>query len=60
MNRSISELGIGTFHNVVTVLKDTPLIVVLDLLAARKISGVPLVDETGVVTAMYSKSDAAV
>jgi len=59
MNRSIGELEIGTFNNVVTVLKDTPLFVVLDLLAERRISGVPLIDETGVVTAMYSKSDAA-
>lgn len=41
----------------VTVLADTPLIVVLELLAARKISAVPIVDEHGVVIDVYSKSD---
>jgi 5'-AMP-activated protein kinase, regulatory gamma subunit len=44
---TIGSLGIGTYEHVVTVLADTPLIVVLDLLAARKISAVPIVDEHG-------------
>jgi 5'-AMP-activated protein kinase, regulatory gamma subunit len=60
LQRSIEELGIGTFNNVVTILKDTPLIVALSMLAERQISAVPLVDETGVVDGIYSKSDAAV
>jgi 5'-AMP-activated protein kinase regulatory gamma subunit len=55
---TIGSLGIGTYDHVVTVLADTPLIVVLDLLAARKISAVPIVDEHGVVIDVYSKSDA--
>jgi len=54
---TIGSLGIGTYDHVVTVLADTPLIVVLKLLAARKISAVPIVDEHGVVIDMYSKSD---
>jgi len=54
---TIGALGIGTYDHVVTVLADTPLIVVLKLLAARKISAVPIVDEHGVVIDMYSKSD---
>lgn len=60
MTKKISELKIGTYNNVVTILKDTPLIVALNLLMERKISAVPLVDETGVVDAIFSKSDAAV
>jgi len=54
---TIGSLGIGTYDHVVTVLADTPLIVVLELLAARKISAVPIVDEHGVVIDVYSKSD---
>ncbi|KAL6079396.1 5'-AMP-activated protein kinase subunit gamma-2 [Balamuthia mandrillaris] len=57
LNLTIGELGIGTFEHVVTVLKDTPLIVVLDLLAERQISAVPIVDEHGVATNVYSNSD---
>src|SRR3990167_1137901 len=60
LTKKISELKIGTYNNVVTILKDTPLIVALNLLMERKISAVPLVDETGVVDAIFSKSDAAV
>lgn len=41
-------LNIGTYKNVVTVLRDTRLIVVLQLLAERKISAVPVVDENGI------------
>lgn len=55
---TIGSLQIGTYDHVVTVLADTPLIVVLDLLAARKISAVPIVDEHGVIIDVYSKSDA--
>jgi len=54
---SIGSLGIGTHKNVVTILKDTPLSVVLKLLAERKISAVPVVDENGSVIDVYSKSD---
>lgn len=57
LNSTIISLGIGTYDHVVTVLADTPLIVVLDLLAQRKISALPIVDEQGVVIDVYSKSD---
>jgi len=54
---SIESLGIGTYKNVVTVLKDTPLYVVLNLLAERKISAVPVVDQNGSVIDIYCRSD---
>eukprot|EP01112_Ceratiomyxa_fruticulosa_P021874 TRINITY_DN7850_c1_g1_i1.p1 TRINITY_DN7850_c1_g1~~TRINITY_DN7850_c1_g1_i1.p1 ORF type:complete len:685 (-),score=139.80 TRINITY_DN7850_c1_g1_i1:85-2139(-) len=57
LNSTIYSLGIGTYDHVVTVLADTPLIVVLDFLAQRKISALPIVDEHGVVIDVYSKSD---
>jgi predicted transcriptional regulator len=39
------------------VLKDTPLFVVLNLLAERKISAVPVIDENGAVIDIYCRSD---
>lgn len=54
---SIESLGIGTYKNVVTVLSDTPLHIVLNLLAQRKISAVPVVDENGSVIDIYCRSD---
>lgn len=41
----------------VTILKDTPLNVALKLLAERKISAVPVIDENGSVLDIYTKSD---
>jgi len=54
---TIESLGIGTYKNVVTVLKDTPLSFVLTYLAERNISAVPIVDENGSVIDVYAKSD---
>jgi len=54
---TVEQLGIGTYKNVVTVLKDTPLHVVLTLLAEGRISAVPIIDENGEILDVYSKSD---
>eukprot|EP00698_Gefionella_okellyi_P015092 TRINITY_DN4235_c0_g1_i1.p1 TRINITY_DN4235_c0_g1~~TRINITY_DN4235_c0_g1_i1.p1 ORF type:complete len:377 (+),score=88.03 TRINITY_DN4235_c0_g1_i1:126-1256(+) len=54
---TIEEINIGTFGGVVTVLYDTPLVNVLHMLMERHISALPIVDETGVVIDVYSKSD---
>eukprot|EP01117_Protostelium_nocturnum_P007484 TRINITY_DN2676_c0_g1_i1.p1 TRINITY_DN2676_c0_g1~~TRINITY_DN2676_c0_g1_i1.p1 ORF type:complete len:538 (-),score=154.97 TRINITY_DN2676_c0_g1_i1:14-1627(-) len=54
---SVESLGIGTYKNVVTVFKDTPLHVVLTTLAEGRISAVPVIDENGEVVDVYSKSD---
>ncbi|PRP88884.1 CBS domain-containing protein [Planoprotostelium fungivorum] len=57
---SVEALGIGTYKNVVTVLKDTPLHVVLTLLSEGRISAVPIIDENGEILDVYSKSDVIV
>eukprot|EP01089_Gocevia_fonbrunei_P014293 TRINITY_DN3883_c0_g1_i1.p1 TRINITY_DN3883_c0_g1~~TRINITY_DN3883_c0_g1_i1.p1 ORF type:complete len:373 (-),score=47.76 TRINITY_DN3883_c0_g1_i1:1-1119(-) len=57
MDQSIKDLKIGTYEHVVTVFKDTPLITVLDLLAEKQISALPVVDEHGVIHCLYSNSD---
>eukprot|EP01119_Soliformovum_irregulare_P008436 TRINITY_DN21553_c0_g1_i1.p2 TRINITY_DN21553_c0_g1~~TRINITY_DN21553_c0_g1_i1.p2 ORF type:complete len:391 (-),score=99.35 TRINITY_DN21553_c0_g1_i1:1314-2486(-) len=54
---SIGDLPIGTFKHVVTVFQDTPISVVLTLLAERKISAVPIIDANGFVIDIYSRSD---
>ncbi|EFA76167.1 cystathionine-beta-synthase domain-containing protein [Heterostelium album PN500] len=54
---TLGSLGIGTFEKVCTVHTHTPLIKVLELLAEKKISAVPIIDENGKVIDVYSKSD---
>jgi len=53
-------MGIGTFGGVVTVLYDTALVNVLHMLMERHISAVPIVDDSGAVIDVYSKSDVVV
>jgi len=53
----ISDLKIGTFDHVVTVLPDTRLIVVLNLLSDRGISAVPVVNADGIAVDIFTKSD---
>lgn len=54
---SIDKLGIGTWKNIISVLPSTPLIHVLDLLSSKGLSSIPIVDESGVLVDVYSKSD---
>lgn len=56
-DQPIIELGIGTFDAVATVTCDTQLRDVLELLAERDLSSVPVVDEHGRVTGLYSRAD---
>ncbi|EGG23822.1 cystathionine-beta-synthase domain-containing protein [Cavenderia fasciculata] len=54
---TLGSLGIGTFENVCTVSVDTPLVQVLKLLSEKKISAVPILDESDKVVDVYSKGD---
>jgi len=56
-DQPIVDLGIGTFDDVVTVAHDTRLRDVLDLLARRDLSSVPVLDDHGRVTGLYSRAD---
>ena len=57
LDASITDLGVGVFKSVITVSPETPLIVVLNIFFERSISAVPIIDSTGVVLDIYSKSD---
>ena len=53
----VSDLGIGTFGELALVTRDTPLRDVLQLLADRDLSSVPVVDNSGKVTTLYTRND---
>ncbi|KNC46566.1 5'-AMP-activated protein kinase gamma-1 subunit [Thecamonas trahens ATCC 50062] len=57
MDESIFDLGVGVFKSVITISAETPLIVVLNIFFERRISAIPIIDATGVVIDVYSKSD---
>lgn len=54
---SIQELGIGTFENVRTLSRDTPLHQVLRVLSEQQMSAIPIVNENGEIVDVYSKTD---
>ena len=57
LDQSILSLDVGTFEGVVTVLVDTPLIVILNTLFERSISAVPVINESGVLLGLFTSSD---
>ncbi|XP_055876585.1 5'-AMP-activated protein kinase subunit gamma-2-like isoform X3 [Biomphalaria glabrata] len=57
MKKSIKELGIGTFENVITAAPETPIIRALHLFVDHRISALPVVDSTGQVVNIYAKFD---
>jgi CBS domain-containing protein len=58
--QSVSALGVGSFgESVVVVPNTTSVLSVLNVLAERRISSVPLVNELGQVTDLYSREDVA-
>mmetsp|Transcript_12181 Transcript_12181/g.49043 ORF Transcript_12181/g.49043 Transcript_12181/m.49043 type:complete len:400 (-) Transcript_12181:351-1550(-) len=54
---SVRELGIGTFDELAFVTRDTPLRDVLQLLADRDLSAVPVLDGLGRLDAIYNRAD---
>ncbi|XP_035826788.1 5'-AMP-activated protein kinase subunit gamma-2 [Aplysia californica] len=58
MTKSIKELEIGTFSNVITATLETPLIQALTLFVDHRISALPVVDtSSGQVVNIYAKFD---
>ncbi|XP_067650287.1 5'-AMP-activated protein kinase subunit gamma-1-like isoform X3 [Haliotis asinina] len=57
MLKSIRELGIGTYDNVITTSQDTPLIKALNMFMDHRISALPVVDEQHKVVDIYAKFD---
>ncbi|XP_039204329.1 5'-AMP-activated protein kinase subunit gamma-2 isoform X3 [Crotalus tigris] len=57
MKKNLDELGIGTYHNIAFIHPDTPIIKALNIFVDRRISALPVVDESGKVVDIYSKFD---
>ncbi|KAM3822784.1 5'-AMP-activated protein kinase subunit gamma-2 isoform 2-T2 [Vipera latastei] len=57
MKKNLDELGIGTYHNIAFIHPNTPIIKALNIFVDRRISALPVVDESGKVVDIYSKFD---
>lgn len=58
LRKPLCDLLIGTYHDLATANMDTPVIDVIHLLAKRRISSVPIVDQDGIVLNIYEAVDA--
>nr|XP_033787575.1 5'-AMP-activated protein kinase subunit gamma-2 isoform X8 [Geotrypetes seraphini] len=57
MKMNLEELGIGTYHNIAFIHPHTPIIKALNIFVERRVSALPVVDESGKVVDIYSKFD---
>ncbi|XP_068092017.1 5'-AMP-activated protein kinase subunit gamma-2 isoform X4 [Hyperolius riggenbachi] len=57
MKQNLEELGIGTYHNIAFIHPHTPIIKALNIFVERRVSALPVVDESGKVVDIYSKFD---
>ncbi|XP_015210179.1 5'-AMP-activated protein kinase subunit gamma-2a isoform X2 [Lepisosteus oculatus] len=57
MKQTLEELGIGTYNNIAFIHPDTPIIKALNIFVDRRVSALPVVDESGKVVDIYSKFD---
>jgi 5'-AMP-activated protein kinase regulatory gamma subunit len=54
---TLRQMGIGTFENVVSAPQSALLFDVIEVLEERNISGIPVINEQGLVVGLYHKSD---
>lgn len=47
MKRTLGELGIGTYDQIAFIHPDTPIIKALNIFVERRVSALPVVDESG-------------
>uniref|UniRef100_A0A4X2JSI1 Protein kinase AMP-activated non-catalytic subunit gamma 3 n=1 Tax=Vombatus ursinus TaxID=29139 RepID=A0A4X2JSI1_VOMUR len=57
LSRSIQDLGIGTFRDLAVVLDTAPILSALDIFVDRRVSALPVVNESGEVVGLYSRFD---
>ncbi|XP_006186910.1 5'-AMP-activated protein kinase subunit gamma-3 isoform X2 [Camelus ferus] len=57
LSRTIQDLGIGTFRDLAVVLETAPILNALDIFVDRRVSALPVVNETGQVVGLYSRFD---
>lgn len=60
MNKTISDLKIGTYDNIETVIEDTTIILALKKFVERRVSALPVVDEKGRLVDIFAKFDVIV
>jgi 5'-AMP-activated protein kinase regulatory gamma subunit len=54
---SVRDLGIGVFHNLVTLTYETPISRAMEMLSQYRVSSIPVVDSSGRPIDVYSRSD---
>lgn len=47
LKQNLRELGIGTYHDIAFIHPDTPIIKALNIFVERRVSALPVVDESG-------------
>ncbi|KAJ8337049.1 hypothetical protein SKAU_G00382690 [Synaphobranchus kaupii] len=57
MKQTLEDLGIGTYSDIAFIHPDTPIIKALNIFVERRVSALPVVDESGNVVDIYSKFD---
>lgn len=57
MSKSLDELKLGTYRDVVKVTRATTLITAINLFVEKRISALPVVDEGGQIIDLYAKFD---
>ena len=61
MEKTLEELKIGTFSDIATTTRDTPLITAINQFVSKRISALPVIDkDTGKVVDIYAKFDVIV
>lgn len=50
MKQTLGELGIGTYHDIAFIHPDTPIIKALNIFVERRVSALPVVDDSGKIT----------
>lgn len=57
MDKTPKELGIGSWENICTISKSTPLIEAMKTFLSKRVSALPLIDTDGKVVDIYAKFD---
>jgi CBS-domain-containing membrane protein len=60
MNKTLSELKIGTYDNIETANEDTSIILALKKFVERRVSALPIIDPEGRLVDIYAKFDVIV
>lgn len=57
LQKSLADLNLGTYDNIKTIKKETPLTEALNIFVASRVSALPVVDENQNLVNIYSKFD---